>query len=449
MSLSIMNKQRISRLPSKHFIVPAVVVRAVARTVVAGAFMALSGGKLYAQAIDEIVLIVNEQAITANEFKSLSRVQTIQSLGNLSAPQLGDPITEAIINDALMISHVARIAPEQQIAPAQLDAAIASLSARNNITPQQLIAQLNTEGVDVQVFIDSVRNRLLIQDVISQPLSSRIKVSNSEIQEHITNRPELKAQVNKEYELYHLVVDVTDPSDAAASAPALAAVRQAKAALENGADFQTVLNATAGARSSEDGGYLGWKSTKELPELFVWALEKLQADEVSRVLKSDNGLHLVKLIAKRDASRSVNEYQIRHILKRLAENQDPSAVAAKLRDIKKAINNGAGFAEVAARESDDRESAVNGGELGWVTLDSLVPRFAVAAATLTPNVLSEPIRSRFGMHLIQVLDIRETRREFSPVEARARQTLFAEKLNSRIDDLLNNLRSVAVIEVVN
>lgn len=412
------------------------------------AFMAFCSGSLSAQSIDEVVLIVNDQAVTANEFKSLARVQTIQAQGNLSAPKIGDPITEAIINDALMLSHIAQIAPDRQIPQSQLDSAIATLAAQNQISPQQLIAQLKSEGVDVEVFVDSIRNRLLIQNVISQPLSSRVTVSNSEIQEYILNRPELKAQVNNQYELYHMVVSV-DEEDDTAKARGLDRIKQAKAKLIDGLDFETVLSETPEATSVEAGGYLGWKSTKDLPELFVWALEKLEAGQVSPVLESSNGLHLIKLVEKRGENRAVNEYQIRHILKRLEENEDPSSMNKQLLLLKEGLNNGGNFADVAAKESDDRGSAVAGGELGWVMLEALVPGFANAVTKLDHNTVSDPVRSRFGLHLIEVLGVREVQREFSELEAKARQQIFAEKVNSDLDDLLNDLRAIAVIEVIN
>ncbi len=403
---------------------------------------------LHAQSIDEVVLIVNDQAITLNEFKSLVRVQSNQAPGETSAPTEGDPTTETIINDALMLSHIRQIAPNENVERAQIDAAINGLAAQNQLQPQQMLNQLQRDGIDLRVFTNAIKNRLLIQKVISQPLSSRVKVSASEIQEFIQNRPELKAQIQEEYELYHLVVGIENLEDEAEYARVIAIVKEANTKLASGQKFDAVFAQTPGATSGGDNGYLGWRKNTELPELFVWALESMQSGQVSPVLESTNGLHLLKLIAKRNNALTVDEYKIRHILKRVGVDEDPSSAAQTLREVRSALLDGASFSDVAQRESDDRGSAVLGGELGWVQLDSLVPGFANAVVNLAPNTLSQPIRSRFGMHLIEVISQRTVQRESNLVEEQARQQIFAEKVDAKIDDLLSDLRAVAVIEFV-
>lgn len=404
-----------------------------------------------AQDIDEVVLIVNDQAITSNEFSSLARLQDLNGVKGSVGPELGDPVTEAIVNDALLVSHIGQIAPAQQVNEQQVQIAITSLASQNRLTPNQLITNLRNDGVDIDVFQASLGNRLLIQNVVRQPLSFRISVSASEVREYISNKPELKAQVQSEYEydLYHMAVVINDSEDEVERAETLAVAKQARVDLLKGVAFAEVINGIAVASSSAKDGYLGWKKTDELPELFVWALEGLQANEVSPVLESAHGLHLLKLLGKRDKNLSVAEYRIRHILKRVEQNQDPSEAISQIDSIRRELIDDENFEELAKRESDDKGSAVSGGELGWVQLEALVPSFAKAVAELPLNTLSPPVQSRFGIHLIEVLQHRTSQLKESPVESKVRQLIFAEKVNAELEDLLNDLRSVAVIEVVN
>ncbi len=414
--------------------------------VIAALFSAVA---VIAQDIDEVVLIVNDQAITANEFTSLARLQGLNGVSGSTRPQLDDPVTEAIVNDALLLSHIGQIAPTQQVTPQQLQSAVSSLASQNRLSPAKLIENLRKDGIDVDVFQASLRNRLLIQNVVSQPLSSRISVSDTEVREYINNKPELKAQIQSEYELHHMAVAVKDNDDKLERAAALAVAKQARVSLLQGASFEEVISQSELISSSAKDGYLGWKTTSELPELFVWALDSLEENEISPVLESANGLHILKLSKKRGDNLSVAEYSIRHILKRVESGQDPSAAVSDINRIRTQILASGDFAEIARQESDDKGSAVNGGALGWVRLETLVPGFANAVTQLPLNTISQAVQSRFGVHLIEVLQKRTSQLKESPVEAKARQLIFAEKINAELDDLLNDLRSVAVVELVN
>ncbi len=423
--------------------------------VTAMALYALGANAVSAQAIDAVVLIVNEQAITASEFNTLRRIQNLSSGSQDQSPDLNDATTQSIINDALLVSHIKQVAPTRQVSEAQINQAIQSLAEQNQLSQEAFVSNLVREGIDQDIFRESVENRILIQSVISQPMASRIKVSEAEVREFIASHPKLQASAKgeDEYELYHLVVTLPEGASNEQRIEAGRFAEEVRQRIASGEfTFARAIAASQAIRSNTADGYLSWKKTSELPALFVEALVKLEAGELSPVLDSPNGLHLVRLAAKRSVSgeqaANVTEYQVRHILKRLDSEAPADAAIKVLNDIREQLMAGADFADVAKAQSDDRGSAEQGGALGWVTPEALVPAFANAMTQLPVGIISGPVRSRFGLHLIEVLSTRDKAVSASPLEQQARQQIFSEKLDEELQYFVNELKSVAVIEVL-
>ncbi len=401
----------------------------------------------HAQTIDEVVLVVDDLAITAREYAVLRVIQNPELSYSLALPKLDDPVTDAIVNDLLLAAHAKRLAPDAAVTDAAVDEAIATLAKRNRTTVPQLLAQLEGQGVDMQIFRASLRQRLLVQDVLGQRIARSVDVTDTEVQDYINNRPELRAQAQKSFHAYHLVLPIEDGLSKSQVKKLKQIAESVRARLLEGEKFATIAEEFPQVEVSGDGGDLGWKKQDELPELFVTALDKMEPGEISPLIESSNGFHVLALADVRSAAGDAKEYRVRHILKLLPAGEDDTALRANLNNLRLQILAGVDFGIVAAKESQDAGSAKSGGDLGWVQLSQLDPDFREGLQSLQLGQISAPVRTQFGLHLIQILQERKLAGE-ATLDAKVRQQIFAQRLDEAMEDLLNDLKQIAVIEVV-
>ncbi len=400
-----------------------------------------------AQSIDEIALVVDDQAITTREFSVLRLIQD-QSLSYAELkPELGERVTDAIIDELLLSGHAKRLASNINISPTQIDAAIKTLAQQNNLSAAQFIGRLTAQGVDIQIFRNSLRDRLLVQQVIGQRIASTINITPTAVQDFINSQPELRRQTEKAYRASHVVITLEEGLSAAKVAEVRLIAETVRQSIVSGASFASIIETNPLVKSSNVNGELGWKQKGELPELFVATLDKLRPGELSQLIESNNGFHLLALHELKSANKSATEYKVRHILKLLAPDADATAAMARLAVLKQDILSAGNFAEVAGRESEDKVSALQGGDLGWVAPQQLVPAFAQAMQTIEIGKITDPVRTQFGLHLIEVLEKRQ-KAGSSSLETQVQQRLFAEQVNEKMEDLLSDIKQVALIEVI-
>ncbi len=401
----------------------------------------------HAQEIDEVVLIVDDLAVTEHEYSVLHFIQTQADTFTQVAPELGNDATETIIDDLLLTAHAKRLAPDAVISEAQIDQTIQGLAGRNQVTAEQLLGQLRSQGVDTEIFRSGIGQRLLVQQVIGQRIAGSVNVSPTEVQEYIDNRPELRDQAKKTYRASHLVVSV-DEGLSKSEVKALAGLAgDIRVRLQAGEDMGALAEEYDSVSASGNSGDLGWKKQDDLPELFVSTLDALQVGGISAVLESSNGFHLLVLTDVKSASSAPQEYHVRHIAKALPEEADGHELASQLRNVKYQILAGLDFAAIARTQSDDAGSASGGGDLGWIRLEQIDPAFAQAILTLEVGLISDPVRSSYGLHLIQLLQVRNVK-GVSTLESQVQQRIFSGKLDEQMQDLLNDLKQSALIEVV-
>lgn len=403
--------------------------------------------QVFSQAIDEVVLVVDDQAVTAREFSVLHLIHDPSKPYAMVTPKLGEPVTDAIVDELLLAVHAKRLAPDAKIEDAKVTAAIDTLARQNQLTPEQLLDRLKSQGVDIQVFRESQRQRILVREVVAQRVARSIIVSSSEVREYINNRPELKGQTQKKYHASHLVIPIAEDLSKKEIKMLRKLAETARTSLLAGDAFAKVIADIDQAQSSSKDGDLGWKKQKELPELFVSALDKLEVGELSPVIESGNGFHLLALVALESSGGLPKEYQARHILKRLAPDADAKKLIKVLENLKQQILAGVDFASAARAESEDPGTSAQGGDLGWIKAAQVDPYFAQAMMALKVGEISDPIRTKFGLHLVQLLETRD-QAGAATLEARVQQRIFAEKVDEKMQDLLNDIKQIALIEVV-
>jgi peptidyl-prolyl cis-trans isomerase SurA len=400
---------------------------------------------------DFIIAVVNQELVTAVELEQrLARVRADAARAGQRLPpdaQLRQQVLEALIDERVILSYARDTGA--RVDDAELDRAVASVAAQNQITPAQLRERLRQDGIDLQRFRANLRDQIMIERVRERELQQRIKISDADIEAFLAQqRQEGGAQA--EYNLAQILVPV--PENAApAEVERLRA--QAQAALQrvrSGEDFATVAREVSQDANRERGGEIGMRPASKLPDLFVEQVRGLQAGQVApTLLRSGAGFHVLKLVDKReDAALRVTQTHARHILLRPSAQLPVDVAKKRLEDYKRQIESGKQRFEDVARAQSQDGSAAQGGDLGWTSPGAFVPEFEQAMSELQPmGALSEPVVSRFGVHLIQVMERREMALEPKQMRELARDSLREQRFEQAYVDWVRELRSRAYVEM--
>lgn len=398
--------------------------------------------------VDRIVAIVNSDVITEYQLQAkvtgalaqLSRRNTQLPPRKLLERQLLERmITEKVLMQAAAETNI-------RIDGTTLDRAIARIAAQNNLDLPSFQAALEKEGMSFAAFREQVRADMTIARLREREVDSRVVVTDAEIENYLAN-PAVEADQELEYSLAHIMVVTPE----AASPEQLQALRgkaeKALAELKAGADFAQVSAAYSDAQNAMRGGELGWRGEAKLPTLFAGAAKAMKVGEVSSVLRSANGFHILKLLDRRgkDAALVVQQTHARHILIRTNEVVSDEDARNRLRDLRERIANGDDFEKLARLHSDDL-SAGKGGDLGWLSPGDTVPQFEKAMDALKAGEVSEPVRSPFGWHLIQVLERRDQDVTHERKRLEARRAIQERKAEEAFDDWLRQARDRAYVE---
>ena len=250
-----------------------------------------------------------------------------------------------------------------------------------------------------------------------------------------------------EYEVAHISLLLEDAGDESERRRVVELANDIVDELGQGADFETLAREHSDSPTASDGGYLGWRTGDNLPDLFRDAVRGLSAGEISDVLDSDGGVHIVKLLDRRGASGDlVEQWRVRHILVALEDDENIDEVRERALRLRERIEQGEPFGELARVHSADPTSRVKGGDLGWVSPGDTVPSFEEAVRNLSVGELSEPVESRFGVHLIEVLDRRMHDAGENRLRFRAQQEIQEEKGRESYEQWLRRIRDEAYVK---
>jgi peptidyl-prolyl cis-trans isomerase SurA len=295
-------------------------------------------------------------------------------------------------------------------------------------------------------FRADIRNEITIARLREREVESRVNVSESEIDNFLTTQASSNEN-RDEFEISHILIRTPEEGSTEEIQKAKAKVDEAIKALQDGASFAKVSASYSDAPNALEGGNLGWKAAAQLPALFLDALKNMQAGETTPALRSPNGFHILKLTSKRGGNSPlvIEQTRARHILIKLSEIVSEKDGKQKMDGIKDRLDNGEKF-EVLARQFSEDGTASNGGDLGWVNPGDTVPQFEKAMNELKDNQISEPVRSPFGWHIIQVLERRKQDMSKEAARLKARQEIRARKADEAHQDWLRELRDRAYVE---
>ena len=361
------------------------------------------------RAVDRIVAVVNDDVITQSEFDNELKAVTrdLRSRG-AAVPKLEvlqRQALERMIVERLQLQYAERAGIV--VSDGIVDEAEAAVAKQNNLSRAELAELLARDGIEYMLFRETLRKRLTIRRLIEREINSQVTVTPEEIDGFLAEQRNAGG-LQEEYDVSHILVTV---SESASGSDIEAARQRASEALDQihrSVDFEQVATEYSDAQDALNGGRLGWRKAGQLPALFLGTVQQLEPGEASDVLQSANGFHIVKLNAKRGGARQVVvQSRVRHILIRPSEFQNETEVRNRMLQVRQRILNGEDFDELARLYSEDNLSRTNGGQLGWMNPGETVPEFEQIMNALEPGEISRPMRTQFGLHLIEVMERRE------------------------------------------
>lgn len=399
--------------------------------------------------IDRILVIVNDDVITETELANrLAETKKQLALEKIKTPP--DDILRKQLLDRMVLERLQLQLAVQtgiRVGEPEVDQAIETIARRNNLSAENFRKALAKSGMDIAAYRAQTRDQLAIQQLLEREINNRVNVTDSEVS-HFLENPQSRADMDVTYNLSHILIGIPESASPEAIQAAKKRAEDILRQLKAGADFEQIAVSYSQGADALKGGGLGWKKPGELPELFLGALKSLSPGNISEILRSPNGFHILKLNDKRGAAQAeaVTQTHVRHILLRTSEIQSLEDARQKLLNLRERVENGDDFAVLARAHSEDTGSAASGGDLGWVNPGMMVPEFEKAMNALKPNQLSQPVRSSFGLHLIQVLGQRSHDITQERLEAAARQQIHARKADERYEQWARQLRDEAFVE---
>lgn len=399
--------------------------------------------------IDSIVAIVNDDVITRVELErevdSVSRQQRMQGLSLPPDDVLNSKVLEHLIIKRLQLQLAA--SNGIHVDDIMLNETLQNIARQNDMTLSQFHDRLQQDGFDFEHFRENMRDEITLRELRQRQVDSRITVTDQEIDDFINNQ-NATGGADMEYHLAHILVAVPEAASPEQIQQARAKAENVLSKLHDGADFsQTAIEQSDGQQALK-GGDLGWRPAGEIPSLFSDKVRTLAKGDISDLIRSPSGFHIIKLLDKRlGKPHVVTQTKARHILITPDALTSDDEARQELLTIKQKVQNGADFDQLAKEYSDDKGSASQGGELGWVTPGTMVSEFEQTMDSLKPGELSDPIKSRFGWHLIQVLDRREIDDTDTFNRNQIRQQVFQRKVEDAYEIWLQRLRSEAYVEI--
>lgn len=397
---------------------------------------------------DRIVAVVGDEVITQYDLRQryASALKQLQKQNTNLPPQ--DVLERQLLERMIMDRVQMQFARETglKVDDAQLDQAMTRIAANNKLTPQQFRLALEKDGVNYATFREEIRGELTMVRLREREVEGKILVSDGEVDLYLANQASTGA--NEEYQLAHILLRAPESASPEQLQKLKLRGEQALKRAKEGASFAELAASYSDAPDALQGGDIGLRPLDRLPQLYAETAARMQPGDVSDLLRSSAGFHIIKLLAKRGGSGpvSVQQTHARHILIRVNEIVSETEARRKMENLRERLVNGGDFAELARLYSQDG-SAGKGGDLGWVSPGDTVPEFERAMDALKDNELSPVVQTPFGMHLIQVLERRQRDVSEERKRAVARQALRERRLDESYQEWLRQLRDRAYVEI--
>ena len=400
---------------------------------------------------DYIAAVVNQDVVAASEViqRTEKLRQEARQRGEVMPETAGlrKQALEALIEDRVLVTYARENG--SKVDEVELDRVVANVAAQNKLTMAQLRERLKQDGTDYKSFRENLRDQMMTERVREREVQGRIKISDAEIDAYLDKKRaalEQGGQIN----LAQVLVPVPDGAPEAVVAERRARAEAALARIKGGEDFAKVAREISEDSNKARGGEIGMRPVDRLPDIFVTAVRELKTGQVApELLRSGAGFHVLKVVERQGAASLTQSQQThaRHVLLRPSAQLTAEVASRRMAEYKRQIEAGqARFEDVAKANSEDG-SAEAGGDLGWMGAGGFVPEFEEAMNALPLNGISPPVMSRFGVHLIQVLERRTVDVEMKQLREQARGALREQKYDEAYQEWVKDLRAKAFVEV--
>ena len=404
-----------------------------------------AGGRL----ADYIVAVVNSELITQVEVEQrLARVREEALRARTALPsdlEMRRQALDALIDERVQTTYARD--GGMKVDDAELDRAVANIAVANKLTMEQLRERLKADGSDMQRFRANLRDQILADRAREREVSGRIKISEAEIDQFLQDQ-RARQSGDVQLNIAQILLPIPEGATPAQVAEQQALMRQVQARLKAGEAFDKLARELSQDGNRSRGGEIGLRPASRLPDVFVTTAGPLAVGQVApEPLRSSAGLHLLKLLARTGGADTVVQTRARHILLRPSQRLTPEAAAKRLSEFREQVVSGKRSFEALAQQYSEDGSAMRGGDLGWASPGQFVPEFEQAMSALGQGGISQPLVSRFGVHLIQVVDRREVPVDPRQAREQARNALRERKFEEAYVEWLAELRSRAYIEM--
>ena len=404
------------------------------------------------RAADFIVAVVNSDPITNNEVRQEAR-RLRNELTENRQPLPGDEELARRTLERLIVDKAQlQIARDTglRVDDVAVDQAEQSVARQNQVDVAEMRRRLAASNVGLAQFREQLRDRITLARLRERDVDSRVRVSDLEVFQFLGEQTSANASASGgavELNLAQILVSIPENASAAVLASLTAKAAAAQAQASAGVDFAALAREMSDAQDRATGGQLGLRSADRYPELFWEAVKNLPVGGVSEVIRSGAGYHVLKVLEKRNAGSAVAQTRARHILLTASSQMNEAQARDKLLDYKARVErNQADFATLARENSQDA-SAAQGGDLGWAGPGLFVPEFEQVMNALAPGQISAPLISRFGMHLIQVLERRTATLSAREQQDAIRNQLREKKLDEAYATWVQETRNRAYVEM--
>ncbi len=399
--------------------------------------------------LDSIVAVVDDDVITRRELNDAMAAILGQFRQQGAAPPRPDVLERQTLERLILTRLQVRAAERTGVVvdDATLNAALSNMARQNNLTLSQLREAIERDGFSFDAFRENIRQEILSARLRQRMVDSRIQISDQEVDNLLASGT--GGADNRQYHIAQILIALPQNASTEQLEQARRKAQQTLEQLRQGADFKRLAVSVSDGRQALEGGDLGWRSVNQMPNLFAAVVPRLAAGEVSEPIRSPGGFHILKVLDTRGgvSQQTVIQTHARHILINTNELIDDNEARLRLERLRERIVNGEDFAELARANSNDATSATNGGDLSWVNPGDLVPSFEEAMAALSPGQVSEPFRTRFGWHIVQVLERRRHDNSSEAQRAAAREALARRRSDEEWEQWLRQLRDESYVEL--
>jgi peptidyl-prolyl cis-trans isomerase SurA len=400
--------------------------------------------------LDRIVAVVNDGVVLQSELdQQTQEIETRLRSQKVALPSedvLRSQVLDRLVVDEIQAQHAERAGIK--VSDEQVNGALSDIAQRQKLTLAQLPERLAEDGMDYAAYRSDLRREIARQMLRQRDVIARIVVTPNELDQYMEQQKKT-ASASNEYNVSHILIALTQDAKPAQLAAAMKLAHEVDDRAHNGEDFSKLAVTYSQSETALDGGSLGWRKGTELPTFLSDAIARMKSGDVSSVIQTPSGFHIVKLneIRATGGPQIVQQLHLRHILLKPTEVEDDATVEQRLARWREMITDGKEQFQVLAKTySQDAGSAINGGDLGWEEGSTFVPEFSSVAQSLKEGEISQPFRTQYGWHIVQLLG----KRDFDNTNEAARERAYTALRDSRVEEAtelwLQQIRDESYVE---